>query len=433
MSFIEQRTTTKQTDVLAGYLPNDDLHALKNKEGSNIRKVLIGLAAQWGRFRDTINEVYAEYDPNNTTALIEEWEELVGIPDDCLSNDGTLEERRVNILLKLSGINATTAKQFETIAAILGFTVTVQTGIDTATFPLTLPFILLDQDAAPFTIVVNLAEVSAPSGFPLTFPFVLSAEAPDVLLCFFEKIKPANTNLVFYYKPDVPVVPVFSPADLTGGVLWLNAAIQPSGAVATFPDQFATGNDATQGTGTAQPASGVDTINGLNGVTFDGTSDTLSLNKQLLVTGEDYSIFMVCKPTNITQVNSYLLSQYGSAVTNRTIFIANQSASHLEFFNSGSGGDLIGSETLVNGTPYIWQNSYDGTNVDFHVNGTQDATEARGVMTLGAADMEIGGNASFGRYWTGVIGEVIIYNRKLSTAETTQIMDYLSPKWGIAI
>ena len=102
MSFIKQRTTTQQTDVLAGYLPNDDLHALKNKDGSNIRKVLIGLAAQWGRFRDTINEVYAEYDPENTTALIEEWEEFVGIPDECISNDGTLEERRVNILLKLS-------------------------------------------------------------------------------------------------------------------------------------------------------------------------------------------------------------------------------------------------------------------------------------------------------------------------------------------
>jgi uncharacterized protein YmfQ (DUF2313 family) len=200
MSFIKQRTATEQTDVLAGYLPNDDLHAQKNKEGSNIRKVLIGLAAQWGKFRDTINEVYAEYDPNNTTALIEEWEEFVGIPDACISNNGTLEQRRVNILLKLSGVNATTAKQFETIAAVLGYTVVVENGVDTSTFPLTLPFILLSEATAPFTIVVTLDASLKPSGFPLTLPFKLSLQAPDLLLCFFEKLKPANTKLVFRYS-----------------------------------------------------------------------------------------------------------------------------------------------------------------------------------------------------------------------------------------
>lgn len=200
MSFVKQRTTTQQTDVLAGYLPNDDLHAKKNKEGSNIRKILIGLASQWLRFRDTANEIYDEYDPENTTDLIEEWEEFVGIPDECLSNDGTLEQRRLNILLKLAGINATTAKQFETIAEVLGYTVTVETGIDTSTFPFTLPFILLSAAEAPFTIVVTLDAADAPSGFPLTFPFSLTDGTPDILLCFFEKLKPANTNLVFRYS-----------------------------------------------------------------------------------------------------------------------------------------------------------------------------------------------------------------------------------------
>lgn len=198
--FVKQRTLTEQTDVLASYLPNDPLHALKNKEGSNIRKVLEGLAYQWGAFRDSINEVAAEYNPNNTVALIEEWEGFVGIPDECISNTGTLEERRVNILLKLAGINATTAKQFENIAAILGYTITVENGVDTSIFPLTLPFILLSEAAAPFTIVVTLDASLEPSGFPLTLPFTLSSGVPNILLCFLQKLKPANTNLVFRYS-----------------------------------------------------------------------------------------------------------------------------------------------------------------------------------------------------------------------------------------
>jgi uncharacterized protein YmfQ (DUF2313 family) len=200
MTFVNIRSSSEQTDVLAGYLPNDRLHALKNKEGSNLRKVLIGLAAQWGVFRDSINEVYDEYNPNNTTALIEEWETFAGIPDSCISNTGTLEQRRLNILLKLSGINATTKKQFETIALTLGYTVVVETGIETSTFPLTLPFILLSAVAAPFTIVVTLPASLAPSGFPLTLPFTLASYAPSILNCFFQKLKPANTNIVFRYS-----------------------------------------------------------------------------------------------------------------------------------------------------------------------------------------------------------------------------------------
>lgn len=198
--FIKERTVTEQTDVLASYLPNDRLHALKNKEGSNLRKILIGLASQWLSFRTTVNSVYYEYDPSQTTDLITEWETFVGIPDDCIDNTGTLEQRRLNILLKLSGINATTAEQFEAIALILGYTVNVQAGLDVGGFPLTLPFILLNAAEAPFTIVVTLDAADAPSGFPLTFPFTLTNGTPDILQCLFDKLKPANTTVIFRYS-----------------------------------------------------------------------------------------------------------------------------------------------------------------------------------------------------------------------------------------
>lgn len=200
MSFLENRDIATQTNILAGYLPNDPLHQAKNRQESNLRKVLIGLASQWLEFRNKINEVFDEYNPNNTTALIEEWESFVGIPDSCISNVGTIEQRRINILLKLSGINATTSKQFENIAAILGYSVVVQTGVDSSTFPLTLPFILMSQEEAPFIIVVKLSVSLKPSGFPLTLPFKLSSGAPEILNCLFNKLKPANTKLYFRYS-----------------------------------------------------------------------------------------------------------------------------------------------------------------------------------------------------------------------------------------
>lgn len=200
MTFIETRTQEQQANKLATYLPNNDLYTGKNRDGSNLRKVLLGLAQQWLDFRGLVNDVQEQYNPTSTTDLIEEWEAFVGIPDDCLDNTGTLEQRRLNILLKLAGINATTAQQFENIAAVLGYGVTVETGYDYGTFPFTFPFILLTSTDVPFTIVVTLDASLEPSGFPFTFPFELTSGVPNILLCFFEKLKPANTQVFFRYE-----------------------------------------------------------------------------------------------------------------------------------------------------------------------------------------------------------------------------------------
>lgn len=194
------RTQEQQADILAQYLRDDPLHQAKNKEGSTLRKILLGLACEWLNFKNKITEVYQEYNPQNTTALIEEWEGFVGIPDSCIAVASTLEQRRLNILLKLAGINATTAKQFKNIAAILGYSIEVSNGVDTSTFPLTLPFLLISEDSAPFTIVITLPASLQPSGFPLTLPFTLTAQQPAILNCLFNKIKPANTQLFFRYS-----------------------------------------------------------------------------------------------------------------------------------------------------------------------------------------------------------------------------------------
>lgn len=197
-NFIKERTQEEQATVLAGYLPNDQLWHDKNVDDTVLRKILLGLASQWLDFRDTGNEVCSEYDPTTTTKLITEWETAVGIPDCCFSNTGSLEDRRKQILLKLAGINATTAKQFENIAAVLGYDVTVEAAKDSssASFPMTFPFILMTSDEAIFSFIVNIND-PASSGFPYTFPFTLASGVSELLKCLFDKLKPAN-SLVFF-------------------------------------------------------------------------------------------------------------------------------------------------------------------------------------------------------------------------------------------
>lgn len=196
----KEKTQAQQANVLAQYLRDDNLHEAKNRDDSVLRKILLGLASEWLNFRSKLNDVVNEYNPNNTTDLIEEWEAFVGIPDSCIAVASTLEQRRLNILLKLAGINVSTAKQFKNVAAILGYSIEVSNGVDTSTFPLTLPFLLIAEAAAPFTIVITLPASLRPVGFPLTLPFTLTAEQPDILNCLFNKLKPANTQLFFRYN-----------------------------------------------------------------------------------------------------------------------------------------------------------------------------------------------------------------------------------------
>ena len=197
---LKERTQTQQADILAQYLRDDNLHEAKNREDSTLRKILIGLASEWLNFRDKINEVSSEYNPQKTTALIQEWEQFVGIPDSCIPVASTIEQRRLNVLLKLAGINATTEKQFKNVASILGYNIEVSNGVATSTFPLTLPFLLISEASAPFTIVITLPSSIKPSGFPLTFPFTLTSQQPAILDCLFNKLKPANTQLFFRYS-----------------------------------------------------------------------------------------------------------------------------------------------------------------------------------------------------------------------------------------
>lgn len=199
MPLLKELTREQETDVLAQYLPNGTLFCEKNNPDSNIRKILFGLSAIWLDQRKTANRLFDEYNPEFTTDFINEWENFVGIPDECFNNTGTLEERRQNILLKLAGTNATTARQFENIASILGFTIIVKSGVDESTLPQTLPFILIDGDLAPYVIVIDTIDEPPPSLLPQTLPFTLGVGPLEILRCLFDKLKPANTLVIFKY------------------------------------------------------------------------------------------------------------------------------------------------------------------------------------------------------------------------------------------
>lgn len=194
MSLIKERTLQEEAGVLRQYLPSNPLWS-----GNNLQKILLGLGASWLDYRAFINRLGDEYNINTTEDLISSWEGFVGIPDSCFNIANTIEERRQNVLLKIAGLNVATARQFENIAQILGFSIQVSSGVEESAFPMTFPITLLDASGLGFTILVKIDSSLKPSGFPLTFPFEFTSDAPDILQCLFNKIKPTNTQVIFKY------------------------------------------------------------------------------------------------------------------------------------------------------------------------------------------------------------------------------------------
>jgi hypothetical protein len=68
--------------------------------------------------------------------------------------------------------------------------------------------------------------------------------------------------------------------------------------------------------------------------------------------------------------------------------------------------------------------TYDETTLRLYVNGVQVASRPQsGLMLTSNSPLSIGGDSLYGQYWAGLIDEVRIYNRALSTAEISQDMN----------
>lgn len=191
------RTKEEQATSLANYLPGGRVFNQKNKTGSNLRNFLKGLASELSLADGYIRTYQKETNPRNTVLFLEEWERTVGIPDDCFSGTGSIDDRRTDVLVKLASLGVQTEQDFIDLSEIFGITVTITPGIEASTFPMVFPLLLLSALEAKFTLVVTFT-VTTPNVFPQTFPIQFGDFIISVLQCLFRKLIPANCDVIFY-------------------------------------------------------------------------------------------------------------------------------------------------------------------------------------------------------------------------------------------
>lgn len=188
------------TNVLAAYLPEGRIYESKNVTTSNFHKLLKSFSQEYTRIQSKINELSVEYDMRETYELIEEWEKVLGIPDECFSIDGLdIKQRRLQCIVKFAQMNIQTEDDFIQLAKTLGYKIEILHGIDYSIFPMTFPILLGTAKQARFTMIVKFLDLNKPQNvFPMTFPFEFQKENP--LICVFEHLKPANVRIIYWYK-----------------------------------------------------------------------------------------------------------------------------------------------------------------------------------------------------------------------------------------
>ena len=177
--------------------------------------------------------------------------------------------------------------------------------------------------------------------------------------------------------------------------------------------------------------------NGKSCIYFDGTNDQFSVNPISLFSGSSATYIIGVKPSN---KNNQTISILGSN---------NANFNELRFGISGSTwfiGNGGGTATTLNDVPdtnfHVISMLYDGTQtgnsnrLKMRVDGNDqtlyfnNSSSIATSMSAAPTYFYIGEDATGVGDYTGYIGEFVIYNKKLTSAEISLAENYLYTKWG---
>ena len=211
----------------------------------------------------------------------------------------------------------------------------------------------------------------------------------------------------------------FSPLDLSP-VLWLDASdtstiTEVGGAVSQWDDLSGNGNDFVQATAAQQPSSGTRTLNSLNVLDFNSSSE---IRNATITWGSTAVVFIVGEDDAIS--GTARLHIQGLTGSIPQIGIVGGTNFRL------SQGTVLDQGTASTGVK-LWRAIFGATDT-LHIDGVLQVTGNAGTGT--PTGISIGG--TFYRIF-GAIAEVIIVDGTLTAGQISDTEQYLADKWGITL
>ena len=108
---------------LASLLPPG--RAWSREPDSFLGRLRRGIAEELARVDGRGAQLIEEADPRTALELLEDWERMCGLPDECFGQPDNLTERRIAIAQRLTSVGGQSRAYFIELAAQLGYPVTI--------------------------------------------------------------------------------------------------------------------------------------------------------------------------------------------------------------------------------------------------------------------------------------------------------------------
>jgi len=185
-------------------------------------------------------------------------------------------------------------------------------------------------------------------------------------------------------------------------------------------------------------------INGLPSLKFNGTNTYLYSNGFISDHNTQTFSFFAVTENDINSASSSAKAVYcarlygGTGLYKGWVMYSYNDVHTLYLGNDGTGWVRVNAQSIINGKSDILSMTYDGTQVDIYKNGSNPTSRITTYKINTVSGTSVGSvmgcDSGFdGFNFHGLIGEIILYDRNLSTKERQEVERYLSNKWKIRI
>lgn len=167
---------------------------------SKMTALLRGIASEMVRIEDKAMRLLKERDPRAATELLPDWEELVGLPDDCQAIAQSIGQRRADVHRKFTARGGQSAAYYRELAAAFGYEVSIKNyrpfraGRSRAGDQVWGPnaygcWEVFSNDVVPVFFRVGQSSAGDP----------LRSYRNEILECVIRRASPAHTHVTFAY------------------------------------------------------------------------------------------------------------------------------------------------------------------------------------------------------------------------------------------
>ncbi len=227
---------------------------------------------------------------------------------------------------------------------------------------------------------------------------------------------------------------------IAGQIVWLDAADTStildaegdnaasgasfSGHVTTWRDKSGSNYHVTT-SASEQPDYGLNTLNGLGVITFNGTDDRL-FNSSAVIAGNNYTMFVVFNRTTGTSRDAVF--ELGSGASRNGVFVNDVGSNSIGYYSSGSFSTL--GSTYTPGTYTMLSVNHNNTSIDAW-NGASNQFSGTTSARASTTGIYVGDDSTSGDQLMGNIAEIIVYDHSLTALERHDVENYLAAKWGL--